>query len=150
MDFYTVKIGMFSAMLFAAAWQDLRQKSIDMRTLLWGAGIALILSFGGGGNSALSLAVGSIPGILLLIGGKLTAGEIGSGDGWFFLVSGWYLGIQEVAVLLCGAIFLCGIWALAYFFWKQVRQNKSVRKDTLPFLPFVVPIWLSMLAAGGK
>lgn len=150
MDFHMVKITMFSAMLFVAAWQDLRQKTIDMRILLWGAGTALLLSFGGGGGSALSLAAGSIPGIFLLIGGRLTAGEIGSGDGWFFLVSGWYLGIQGVAVLLCGAIFLCGIWALAYLFWKQVSQNKSVRKDTLPFLPFAVPIWVGMLAAGGK
>lgn len=53
-----------------------------------------------------------IPGIMLLLIGMLTRGLLGEGDGWFFIVSGFFLGWQEcVMLLISGADFLRNIWA---------------------------------------
>lgn len=41
-----------------------------------------------------------IPGILLLVLSKITKGAVGQGDGFFFLVSGMYLGFWDNVALL--------------------------------------------------
>lgn len=51
-----------------------------------------------------------IPGIMLLLIGMLTRGLLGEGDGWFFIVSGFFLGWQEV----CDVIDLRGRFSAEY------------------------------------
>ena len=40
-----------------------------------------------------------LPGAMLLLFSRITAGEIGEGDGWFFVVSGLFLSWREAAFL---------------------------------------------------
>lgn len=154
-----VKNGLFFMFLLAAAWQDAWNKEIPVRILQAG-GIAAIGLFGwdlindilySTDQAWIKLCgdcmAGSMLGIGLLICGKLTGGAIGSGDGWFFLVSGWFLGLKNTALLLCGGILFCGIWALGLFCWKRVHCNENAGKMTLPFLPFAALSWLSLIAA---
>ena len=47
-------------------------------------------------------------GLFLLILSKCTNGGIGEGDGWFFIVSGWYLDWQDNVQLFLSGLQLSG------------------------------------------
>ena len=59
-----------------------------------------------------------IPGIMLLLIGMLTRGLLGEGDGWFFIVSGFFLGWQECVMLLISGQIFCGIFGRTDRNWK--------------------------------
>lgn len=155
-----VRNGLFSVFLLTAAWYDAWKKEIPV-WIFWAGAAAAMGLFGwkllneilySTNGTMLKLCAdciaGSMLGICLLICGKLTRGAIGAGDGWFFLVSGWFLGLRDTALLLYGGIFLCGGWALGLFCWNCVRCNENVGKMTLPFLPFAALSWFGLVLAG--
>jgi len=163
MDFFVIRNSVFSGFLLLAAWQDLRHKEIEIRILWAGVVLAGVLCVGQGIwlSEELSLQVkevwkivgagrvlGSMPGVALLALGRLTGGGIGAGDGWFFLVSGLILGLQDNFTMLCGGILLCGSWALGLYCWKWLKGNADAGKGTLPFLPFATVSWFGMVAVG--
>lgn len=148
-----MRMGVFSAFLLAAAWQDMRKKEIEV-WIFWLGGAAAVgllvwdVTQTGWLWLCKAFVEASVPGVILLICGKLSNGAIGAGDGWFFLISGWFLGLQAVFLLLCGGIFLCGSCALVLFFWKRVRYHENAGSMTLPFLPFVAISWLGLTITG--
>ena len=78
------------------------------------------------------ILVGLIVGLFLLMIGKITRGQIGSGDGIVFLVIGIGIGVKESIFLLfeslCVLFFFCLIGLLT---------GKIKMKEKLPFIPFV-------------
>ena len=98
----------FAAFLCVCAWEDFREKKISVLFLwvaasvaaAWTAGYYMILLDWADMHEAhLWLAMRGaalIPGILLLVLSKITKGAVGQGDGFFFLVSGMYLGFWEM------------------------------------------------------
>lgn len=140
---------MFLVFLMIAAGQDMRKKSVEIRIyVIFGIWALLGLGYYGGIEGRTvdwvdlfsSLCIG-----LGLIGcALLWCDAVGLGDGCFFLVSGLMLGFWENLILLCYGMLLCSIYCLALAVWNQVRYHRSVRKYTVPFLPFLVPvgIWI--------
>lgn len=148
-----MRMEMFLLVFFIglAAVQDIRKKQVKM----W---IYFIFSI-----TAVCLAVyrlnqerdwwiraadygaGMLPGVILLWGGRVSGGEIGNGDGFLFLISGLFLGFWKNMVLLCYGTFFCGIFCLIYFVWGKLKSKKDVRKQTVPFIPFLaVPaLWMA-------
>ena len=84
-----------------------------------------------------------LPGAVLLLFSRITAGKIGEGDGWFFVVSGLFLSWREAAVLFLSGLMLCGGYGL-FVLAAGAAGGKDMRKKRLPFLPFLLPggIWL--------
>ena len=65
---------------------------------------------------------------------------ISIGDGLLLIVTGIYLGLEEnLKLFLCG-LFLCGLWALGL-----VLLRKKSRKDSIPFVPFLLAAYMGML-----
>lgn len=154
------RYSLFSLFLFAAAWQDSRRKEIQV-WIFWIGGMLALMLIGWQTAKALFFSsdknwlflwmecvAASLPGIVLLFCGNMTRGAVGVGDGWFFLISGWFLGLKHTMLLLCGSVFLCGGCALVILCQKRAWRNVHARKITLPFLPFTGCVWLGMLAAG--
>lgn len=143
----------FTAFLCACAWEDFREKKISALFLwaaasvaaAWMAGYYMILLDWTDINEAhLWLAMRAaalIPGILLLALSRVTKGAVGKGDGWFFLVSGMYLGFwNNVALLFCGLL-LCSIWGMGMLIWGMF-EKKKIKNIQLPFLPFLIPAFV--------
>lgn len=141
--------GIFLLFLLVAAGRDLKKKSVEIWIYLI-FGIWALLDIGycwvvmgqqiDCGNLFSSLCLG-----LGLLGcGILWRDAVGLGDGCFFLVSGLLLGFWENLALLCYGMLLCSLYCLGYLIWNQVYCHRNVRKDTVPFLPFLVPvgIWI--------
>lgn len=79
-----------------------------------------------------------IPGILLLVLSKITKGAVGQGDGFFFLVSGMYLGFWDNVALLFFGLLICSLWGMGMLIWGMF-EKKRIKNVQLPFLPFLVP-----------
>lgn len=152
----------FSLYLLAAAWQDGRKKEIPV-WIFWAGGLAALglsgyqtacaLLHGAGAEQEwvkiwTEGAAGSLPGVALLLLGKMTGGAVGAGDGCFFLIAGLFLGLENTVLLLCGSILLCGSWALWLLCRGLICGNTQAGKMTLPFLPFAGISWLGLFAAG--
>ncbi|MDO5407828.1 MAG: prepilin peptidase [Eubacteriales bacterium] len=146
---------LFAGFLLLAAAQDLERKQVDIWIYLLFGGAAVAGGIGrqlAGGEACgwLEYLGGVCPGIVLLAASAVSRGGIGAGDGWFFLVSGLYLGFWENLMMLCYGTLFCGIFCLGYLVWCRFRQIQNGGKRVVPFLPFVVPpgIWLVMRGWG--
>ena len=73
----------------------------------------------------------------------LSGGAVGEGDGWFFVVAGVALGVWNAVALFFMSLFLCCLWCAGMAVWGW-RHRISVRRKTVPFLPFVLPavLWI--------
>lgn len=89
------------------------------------------------------LLAGCMVGAALLLLSCIAKGALGAGDGWFFFVTGLYLGFWKNLLLLCSALFFCSLFGLGYVVFGGIK-GKDYRKKTLPFLVFTLPagIWL--------
>ena len=135
---------LFLIFLAVAAWQDMRDKEIDA----W-----LYVVFGGliwfgklcfdGPVELWREAVNAVPGIALVLLSRLSGGAVGEGDGWFFVVAGVALGVRNAVALFFMSLFLCCLWCAGMAVWGG-RRRISVRRRTVPFLPFVLPavLWI--------
>ena len=91
-------MNLFFVFLGTAAWQDLRTRSISLEVLAGGAAVGIITCIWKERLPG-EIVLAMIPGIMLLLIGMLTRGLLGEGDGWFFIVSGFFLGWQECVML---------------------------------------------------
>lgn len=138
---------LFEIFLILSAWHDLRERRIPVR-LFWlfgAAGICGLLCGWGGADSRaavwMSFLASLLPGCFLLGFAYFTEGELGAGDGWFFLVSACYLPLTTLLLLLAGGLLFCSALSLGMVAWGTV-SGVCVRKIRLPFLPFLLPAWL--------
>lgn len=125
------RYGMMAAFLLLCTWQDIRTKTITIEpVLLFGtAGIVLhILT----GTSWQACAGGILPGMGVLLFGRLSQEQIGYGDGIVLCVAGLFLSWKETLGLLMMALFLCALVTVGMFFLGRLKRHTSY-----PFLPFL-------------
>lgn len=140
-------MNLFFVFLGTAAWQDLRTRSISLEVLAGGAAVGIITCIWKERLPG-EIVLAMIPGITLLLIGMLTRGLLGEGDGWFFIVSGFFLGWQECVMLLISGQIFCGIFGLAIMVGAQIGTGtENIRKLRLPFLPFLLPasLWMVLM-----
>lgn len=101
---------------------------------LWGFAARRLLGFGA------SMTVGGV----LLILSAVTREGIGRGDGWFFVVSGLYLGFGKNLLLLSGGLLFCFL-VCSVLMVRGIQKNQSVRKLRIPFLPFLIPAGIGLM-----
>ena len=139
---------MFCGFLAAAAAWDLRKKRIPEKILLAGGlcgipwAVLLYEEYG-----AIALAAGFLPGLLLLAVSRISREAVGRGDGLFFLVAALYLPPAGTVSLLLGGILCCGLFCALFLLCRFLR-NRSCRGCSVPFLPFLIPVWGILLLSG--
>ena len=118
----------FLVFLVWAVWQDLRSRTVGQGFLAaagsLGAAVSLL-----SGRSVLGLLSSVAVGIFLLILGQITDGGIGEGDGWFFIVTGFFLEPTENFMLF----FFCflknpfsPVYKPAYFLSNFIRLYLAI------------------------
>ena len=110
---------------------DLRRREISLLYSAAFAGIGICMSVMHGRGPA-ELLYSVIPGLVLMLFSVITRGDIGFGDGIVVFVMGLFLSWQETATV-CGIGFMLS--AIGAGIWFAIRRR---RKDTLPFLPFLL------------
>lgn len=143
-DWRVHKIHIHVFILFGMAGTALRgmQLIMELKILCKSANPAGLWIYTAGrlGDIAAAMALGA--GLLAL--SAITNRAIGRGDGWFFVVSGLYLGLTRNMLLLCGGLFFyfmvcCMLWI------KEAGRGQRVRGMRLPFLPFLIPAGLAVM-----
>lgn len=130
------RYGLTGIFLLIGTWQDMKTRKIGMQwIILFGtAGMIMNIVFHSPWHIWFS---GIMPGIVILIFGKLTGEQIGYGDGLIVIVTGLFLsGRENVSLFLIG-LFLCAVSTTALFF-----TGKITRRTTLPFVPFLAVAFL--------
>lgn len=87
-----------------------------------------------------AMAVG---GALLLLS-AVTGEGIGKGDGWFFVMSGLYLGMKKNLLLLSGGLLFCFL-VCCLLVMIGILKKRDVRRLRIPFLPFLLPAGIGVL-----
>ncbi|WP_394524413.1 prepilin peptidase [Lacrimispora sp. JR3] len=133
----------FGMFLFLAALQDGKSKTIHVWLLVAAALAGGILCFISGSFSY-DRILSCFIGILIVFLSRMTHGAIGAGDGWFFTVSGLFLSSLMNLSLLVYGVFLSGFFCGGIYFCCRIRGT-DVRKVSVPFLPFLVPVWIGLV-----
>lgn len=144
----------FVLYLLTAAWQDLRSRTISTEVFAV-FGVAGLLLRGGQllaeCRTAEQWSAGlTDTGLALLVGAGLlglsvaTGHAVGAGDGLFFMVSSFYLGLWQNLALLVGGLLLCFLFCSGLLLWGCAR-NIRVGAYRVPFLPFLVPVGIGLV-----
>ena len=117
---------------------DLWKKKISMGSVLvyglfW-------LCFCMKGSHLESVLLGMLPGLIMMIVGKITRGAIGMGDGILLMSMGLCLVWEKIVVLLIWAFLLAFGWAVIQF-----TIQKKNGKSNFPFVPFLLMGYILVL-----
>lgn len=133
----------FGIFLFLAALQDWKSKTIHVWLFITAAIAGGILCFANG-QISYDRILSCLIGILIVFLSRITNGAIGAGDGCFFAVSGLFLSSFMNLSLFIYGVFFSGFICSGIYFCCRIR-GKDIRKGSVPFLPFLVPVWIGMV-----
>ena len=137
------KEGIFALFLLTAALQDIRRRSIDLWVLLLFAFLGILFCFLDG-EDGLKRILGCLTGGGLIFVSRAAKDGIGRGDGFFFVVSGFYLGaVKNLELLFYGLITAAALGGILILTSKKGERN--LRNTAFPFIPFLVPVWIGMM-----
>lgn len=123
-----------------AAYQDWKEKEINVFLLLAAAFAGIALQAGVQKESILNVLPGVCVGIVVLLLAWLTGGSVGLGDGLMLIVTGIYLKFWGNINLLMMALAMAG--GVALF---MIAVKKKGRNYRLPFVPFMLVAYLFQL-----
>ena len=127
--------GFVNLYLLWGAWKDLKVKKISDQYLWMGAIAGIIYSMVKvitGEFVWKERFIAVLPGILILIIGKITNEKIGYGDGWLILILGSFLKFSEIYLIVQLAVILAAVVSAGLLCTKRV--GKEYRLAFLPFL----------------
>ena len=132
-----MKICLYSILfiyLLAMSIYDVKRKEIHMGvTLLTGGVLAAIRIFQFiHKDVTFELALGVVPGVLVLLLSFFTHGKIGMGDGFVMMVCGTVLSLFENLLLLFLAFVLSAAVGAGLMIFRRVK-----RSYIMPFVPFI-------------
>ena len=130
-------------MLSLYAVEDIRKKRISVR-YLWIFGVAgIAINLFQRSISVPDMLLGAAVGAALVAVSLLTRGSIGLGDGFLLMTAGVFMGGSSVLELLFISLLyaaLVSLGMLAFRRWKRKRE--------LPFVPFLLLGYLTMMLTG--
>lgn len=133
----------FLVILICGVWQDMRYRSVG-RVFLLVSGLTGGLLYAASGLGWHRLLLSSAVGIVLLGLSYLTDGGIGEGDGWFLVVTGFFLEPVENVILFLSGVVFCSVYSLTLTA-AVFAGGGNIKGRRLPFLPYLLPIglWLA-------
>lgn len=141
---YTEYEWIFIVFLGISALYDWKERKIPMHLFCIAAVLSFAMLVWKRDREFWDLFWGLEVGVGLLIVSKAVKGEIGTGDGLFFCISGLLLGLEKNLLLLGGGILVCGLYSIFLLLF-GILADISVKKWRLPFLTFLFPIGIGIV-----
>ncbi len=117
--------------LLGGSVMDIRKKSVPVAYLIIAAAGSLVMTFLYFGEAG-EILLGLIPGVVLLIAGKLSD-CVGMADGVMLLVLGAMYGLRDGGELMMYSMLLAAVASVLL-----IALRHAGKKDTLPFIPFLL------------
>ena len=136
------------SLLIICSYTDLRERGISLVLLaafsiscvvllvsvsIFGDRWAFLKSTVGYEPSPVNILAGLIPGLILLAVNRITKGAVGLGDVYVILLLGVMLGFEKTFTILFLSMVMTALFGLAC----MALGNRN-RKDSLPYMPFVL------------
>ena len=131
-----------SLLLVYSTYTDIKGRYVMMVPIYACFLIAIIEYFLPQRNASINIW-GLIPGVVLLMIGKVSKGAIGSGDAYIVMVIGIFMGLKVTfEILMIGSVI-----AALYCIYMIAAKGKDC-KDSIPFVPFIFSGFLGVLMFG--
>lgn len=139
----------FLVYLAIESHRDIKEREISVKSTIWFVMIGMLQKAGmyifqgidmTAGSAVRSLLMALLPGVVLLLLGRITRQAVGYGDGLLLLVCGLYLGGKEAGVL-----FVTGLLVLFPISLVLLISGQAKRKTQLPFAPCLLAAYLLWL-----
>lgn len=134
-----LEVGVFLFLLWNS-WNDIRKREIVPWSILLFLVFRLLIFLiqipkldGQVWAEVMEMATGVIPGILVLIIGRVSRGMIGMGDGLVLIVIGAYIGATAVISVMMWSFLGASVWCMVFLCLKRYRL-----KSRIPFVPFLL------------
>ncbi len=118
---------------------DLRNKNIPTMLILSSGAAILLLSLPDPNMNWMGSLCGALLGVLMLVLSKVLNGAIGAGDGFVILLVGFVMRLYGGCVVLFYSLFLAAIFSIV-----MLCLKKLTKKDSIPFVPFVLICYLGV------
>lgn len=112
---------------------DLKKREILLLPTILYACVGLFLCFWNFHTPLAEILSALLPGIFLLLVGRISQGKVGYGDGILVLSIGIWSGFLKCLLSLTTGLLLASFWAILTLIIKKYRSN-----DELPFVPFLL------------
>lgn len=134
---------MVLGLLGICSWEDVRKKEIGIYKVFFTGIAGMLLHIFRGNMSIYNILGGMLLGIILLLAGRISKGNIGCGDGLILMVTGILLGTAGNMQLFFYGLLFAGIWALILLVLFRKKKNYEI-----PFIPFLLVSYVGMLLWG--
>ncbi len=118
---------------------DIKNKNIPIILILCCGVALLLLSLPDQNMSWMVSLFGALLGGILLVLSKVLNGAIGMGDGCIILLVGFVMGLYGGCVVLFYSLFLAALFSIVLLCLKKCKK-----KDSIPFVPFVLISYLGV------
>lgn len=120
-------------LLLLNCWGDIKRREIYLLiTILYGL-LGLVVQLSEANSLYTEILTSMIPGLFLLLTGKVSQGKVGYGDGILVLALGIWLGFFRCLMTLTAGLILAAIWSAFSLILKRCKKD-----DQIPFIPFLL------------
>ena len=117
------------------SYWDIKEQQVPLQVSFIGGVVGVLLSVYQE-RVSLDVLIALVPGISILIIGKLSQERVGYGDGIVISILGLFYSLEEVwRICFCAFMFSAGIALVLLVLWKK-KGN-----ETIPFIPFLLLGW---------
>lgn len=131
---------LFVIALGGFALVDVRRRTVSVSVLLGVVIVLSILSIYMNELTMFERILGVGVGALLMIISKVTKGAIGMADAWIFVMIGMGYGVLNGLIILSYALLMVAMVSIILLVFHKIK-----RKDSLPFIPFILLSYLGVL-----
>ena len=140
--------GVYTLFLVILSLEDIRSRMLPAPVLLLGAVLGIAVRAWSGWTARIFPDILAFaPGAFLLLMSGISRGGIGAGDGLVFLVTGIWLGPEKTFWMFAGGLLCTSLGALILCAGSFRNGRRSLSKR-LPMVPFLLPVWMILLADG--
>lgn len=127
------KIAITLFLLLLNCWSDIKRREIYLfLTILYGL-LGLVVQLVEANSLYTEILTSMIPGLFLLLTGKVSQGKVGYGDGILVLALGIWIGFFRCLMALTAGLILAAIWSAFSLIFKKCKKD-----DQIPFIPFLL------------
>lgn len=127
--------------LGGAAWMDYRKKELPLFYIAGGFLLGILFRILSGADILTEILPGFLPGLACLLLAKLTREAIGYGDALMMIAAGAFCAMPVLLFLLLGGFLTASLCSVLLLILK-----KRKRKETIPFMPFLLCGYVLTLA----